>query len=264
MATPPSETELVGRTAVVTGSSRGIGSAIARELARAGAAVVIHGASGQHPAEQLVEEIRSSGGAAEAIMADVSDPEGRSSLVYQTWEWRGNVDIWVNNAGADVLTGPAAEWAFEQKLDRLMEVDVRGTIALSREVGAKMKQRGAGAILNIGWDGADRGMAGDSGELFAAAKGAVMAFTRSLAQSLAPEVRVNCLAPGWIRTAGGASASAYWQQRVQREALLGRWGTPDDVAHAARFLVSPGAAYLNGQIVHLNGGFCYAQEDRGC
>jgi 3-oxoacyl-[acyl-carrier protein] reductase len=256
MASPSSEAELAGRTAVVTGSSR--------ELARAGAAVVIHGASGQHPAEQLVAEIRSGGGEAEAIMADLSEPEGRSSLVYQSWQWRGAVDIWVNNAGADVLTGAAAEWAFEQKLDRLMEVDVRGTIALSREVGARMKQHGSGIIVNIGWDGAERGMAGDSGELFAAAKGAVMAFTRSLAQSLAPEVRVNCLAPGWIRTAWGTHASEYWQQRVQREALLGRWGTPDDVARAVRFFASPGATYLNGQIVHLNGGFCYAQDTREC
>jgi 3-oxoacyl-[acyl-carrier protein] reductase len=118
-----------------------------------------------------------------------------------------------------------------------------------------MKSAGAGAILNIGWDGAARGMAGPSGELFAAAKGAVMAFTRSLARSLAPEVRVNCVAPGWIKTAWGERASADWQARAEGESLLGRWGTPEDVARAARFLVSPEARFLTGQVLDVNGGF---------
>ena len=118
-----------------------------------------------------------------------------------------------------------------------------------------MQAAGGGVILNLGWDGAERGMAGDSGQLFAAAKGAVMAFSRSLAQSLAPEVRVNCLAPGWIRTAWGQGASAYWQERAQSEALLRRWGMPEDVARVARFLVSPAAAFLTGQTIDVNGGF---------
>jgi 3-oxoacyl-[acyl-carrier protein] reductase len=97
-------------------------------------------------------------------------------------------------------------------------------------------------------------MEGDSGELFAATKGAIMAFTRSLALSLAPTVRVNALAPGWIKTAWGESASAAWQVRALRETPLARWGTPDDVAHAARFLVSPDAAFLTGQVLRVNGG----------
>ena len=118
-----------------------------------------------------------------------------------------------------------------------------------------MVERGSGVILNIGWDGAERGMAGETAELFAAAKGAVMAFTRSLAQSLAPRVRVNCLALGWIKTAWGESASEYWQQRARRESLVDRWGEPRDVAQAARFLVSPAAAFITGQVIPVNGGF---------
>ena len=118
-----------------------------------------------------------------------------------------------------------------------------------------MKAAGGGAILNIGWDGAGRGMAGDSGELFSAVKGAIMAFTRSLAQSLAPEVRVNCLAPGWIRTAWGDQAADSWQERARGESLRGRWGTPEDVARAARFLVSPDADFITGQVIDVNGGF---------
>jgi 3-oxoacyl-[acyl-carrier protein] reductase len=97
-------------------------------------------------------------------------------------------------------------------------------------------------------------MEGDSGELFAATKGAVMAFTRSLALSLAPAVRVNAVAPGWIRTAWGETASSAWQERAVRETPLARWGTPEDVARACRFLVSPEAAFLTGQVVRVNGG----------
>jgi 3-oxoacyl-[acyl-carrier protein] reductase len=117
-----------------------------------------------------------------------------------------------------------------------------------------MKQRGKGVLVNMGWDQVETGMEGDSGELFGAAKGAVMAATRSLAKSLAPEVRVNCLAPGWIRTAWGQQASAEWQERARRESLLGRWGEPEDVAHMACFLVSPEAAFINGQVIYINGG----------
>ena len=106
----------------------------------------------------------------------------------------------------------------------------------------------------MGWDQAETGMAGDSGELFAATKGAIMAFSRSLALSLAPAVRVNCLAPGWIRTAWGSGASAAWQERVLRETPLQRWGTPQDVAALARWLVSPAARYVTGQVVRCNGG----------
>jgi 3-oxoacyl-[acyl-carrier protein] reductase len=90
--------------------------------------------------------------------------------------------------------------------------------------------------------------------LFAATKGAVMAFSRSLALSLAPTVRVNCLAPGWIRTAWGERAPAAWQERVLRETPLGRWGTPEDVARTALWLAAPASAYLTGQVVRINGG----------
>ena len=109
-----------------------------------------------------------------------------------------------------------------------------------------MKQRGSGSILNIGWDQAATGMEGDSGEMFATTKGAVMAFTLSLAKSLAPEVRVNCIAPGWIKTDWGEEASDYWQQRAIGESLLQRWGTPEDIAKAARFLASDEATFING------------------
>ena len=247
--------ELAGQTAVVTGSSTGIGRAIALELARAGAAVFLHNRRSLPAVEAVADEARACGVEAEAAQADLADAAEHEPLVARAWRWRGRVDIWINNAGADVLTGPAARWPFQARLETLWRVDVAATVGLSRLVGAKMKAAGGGVILNMGWDGAVRGMAGDGGQLFAAAKGAVMAFSLSLAQSLAPEVRVHCLAPGWIRTAWGEQASAAWQERAARESLLGRWGTPDDVARVARFLVSPAASFMTGQITYVNGGF---------
>jgi 3-oxoacyl-[acyl-carrier protein] reductase len=247
--------ELDGLTAVVTGSSSGIGRAIALELAAAGADCLIHAQQNRAGADAVAAEIRGRKRQAQVLTADLARTDAQDDFAAQAWLWQGKVDIWINNAGADTLTGEAANWSFERKLEELWRVDVTATIRLSRLIGAKMKDRGSGVILNVGWDAAERGMAGDSGELFAAAKGAVMAFTRSLAHSLAPTVRVNCLAPGWIKTKWGKQASDKWQRRVRRESLLGRWGTPDDVARAARFLVSPAAAFINGQVVPVNGGF---------
>src|SRR5262249_14175795 len=151
---------------------------------------------------------------------------GFVDFAFRLW---GGIHIWINNAGADTLTGEAGHWSFERKLEELLAVDATATIVLSSEDGQRMKAAGSGVILNMGEDQAESGMQGDSGQLFAAAKGAVMAFTKSLALNLAPQVRVNCLAPGWIKTAWGQTASEPWQQRAEREAPLRRWGTPEDV-----------------------------------
>jgi 3-oxoacyl-[acyl-carrier protein] reductase len=136
----------------------------------------------------------------------------------------------------------------------LWSVDVASTIRLCRDVGRRMVLQGSGSILTMGWDQAETGMEGDSGELFAATKGAILAFTRSLALSLAPKVRVNALAPGWIKTAWGQHASEAWHDRVIEETPLARWGTPEDVAAVACFLVSDAAGFITGQVVRVNGG----------
>jgi NAD(P)-dependent dehydrogenase (short-subunit alcohol dehydrogenase family) len=170
------------------------------------------------------------------------------------WDKLGGLDILVCNAGADTLTGEAAKWSFDEKLEALLAVDLKATMRLSRSVGTRMKARGRGCIITIGWDQAELGMGGESGELFSAVKGAVMCFTRSLAVSLAPEVRVNCIAPGWIRTAWGETASVVWQKRVRRETPRGVWGLPEDVAAVALWLANPEAQFITGQTLRVNGG----------
>jgi 3-oxoacyl-[acyl-carrier protein] reductase len=239
------------RLAVVTGASSGIGRAIAIELARAGATLLI--AAG-HRADELEETkalVAKSGVGVMTFVGDLSLEATSERLLDAAGE---PVSILVNNAGADLLTGTGARATYEEKLRRLWEVDVAATVRLSRLAGERMKAAGDGVIINVGWDQADRGMEGDSGELFATAKNAIMGFTRSLAVSLAPAVRVNCVAPGWIKTAWGEGASDYWNERVLRETPLKRWGTPEDIARTVRFLCSNEAAFITGQVINVNGG----------
>ena len=239
----------------VLGSTSGIGRASALRLADAGADVIVHGRRSRDAAESVAADCRDRGGGRSAVlMADLADREAGDRLVDEAWSLWGGLDAWIHLAGADTLTGDAARLPFDAKLDLLWAVDVVATMRLCRRVGRLMKERGRGVILTVGWDQAETGMEGDSGELFAATKGAVMAFTRSLALSLAPEVRVNGLAPGWIKTAWGDQAPDDWQRRAVSEAPLGRWGTPDDVADVASFLVGPGSTFLTGQIIRINGG----------
>lgn len=246
--------ELHGLRALVTGSTSGIGRAIALELAAAGADVLVHGRRSPGRAHELTASCRAHGVRSEAIMGDLRDDSVCLEVAGRAWRAWNGLDLFVANAGADTLTGEAGRWPFARKLAELWSVDVGATVTMSRDLGQRMQDRGAGAIVAMGWDQAETGMEGDSGQLFAAAKGAVMAFTRSLALTLAPQVRVNCLAPGWIKTAWGEHASAVWQERVRRETPLERWGTPDDVAKSARWLVSPAAAFVTGQIIRINGG----------
>lgn len=245
---------LLNQTAVVTGSSTGIGRAIALEFAKAGADIVVHYSASRDAAEELVAQITAMGRQAASIQADFRDPNSRNAFVEAAWNLFGHFEIWVNNAGFDVLTGSAANWSYEQKLQVLLEVDVQAGLLLAKQAGHRMATGYGGTLLTIGWDQADRGMEGDSGELFATTKNAVMGFTRSLALSLAPTVRVNCIAPGWIKTAWGETASNAWQQRVLRETPLKRWGLPEDIAQAARFLCSPDSSFITGQVININGG----------
>ncbi|HWT25663.1 MAG TPA: SDR family oxidoreductase, partial [Solirubrobacteraceae bacterium] len=187
--------------------------------------------------------------------ADLGTRAGCEALVAEARERLGGLDVWVNNAGADVLTGEAASWEWERKLDLLLAVDLKGTIACSYAAGAAMREQpGGGAILNMSWDHVVSGMAGENPELFSAVKGGVLSYSKSLARALAPQVRVNVLCPGWIETAFGEQADPGFRRSVAQSTPLRRWGTPADVAGAALYLASPAASFVTGQAINVNGG----------
>jgi 3-oxoacyl-[acyl-carrier protein] reductase len=221
---------LAGLNAVVTGASSGIGRAIAETYAAEGAVVLVTHRDSPERAREVADAIAARGGRALVRQADLATRDACERLVAETRDELGRVDVWVNNAGADVLTGEAAAWEWERKLDTLLAVDLKGTIACSYAIGEVMRnQERGGTIVNMSWDHVATGMAGDDPQLFAAVKGGVLAFSKSLARSLAPDVRVNVLCPG-------------------------RWGRPQDVADAALYLASPAAAFVTGQAINVNGG----------
>lgn len=255
-------------TAVVTGASSGIGRAIAVELARLGTGrIVVHYCNNVSGAQQTAARLEELGARSDLIRADLAVPEDRIRLVRESFESLGDVQTWVNNAGADVLTGDAATWNFDAKLAHLIQVDVLGTIALSRLVAEEMLARepgspaddlanqGTRSMAFLGWDQATAGMEGDAGQMFGTVKAAVIAFAASLAQSLAPRIRVNTISPGWIQTSWGESTSDYWDARARGQSLMGRWGRPEDVAGAVAFVTDPANTFLTGQTIDINGGW---------
>lgn len=239
----------------MTGASSGIGRAIAETFAAEGATVVLTHRASPERARGVAEAIAARGGRALVAQADLGTREACERLVAQARDELGRLDLWVNNAGVDVLTGDAAAWDWERKLDALLAVDLKGTIACSYAAGELMRrQDGGGAILNMSWDHVASGMAGDDPQLFSAVKGGVLAFSKSLARALAPDVRVNVLCPGWIETSFAEQADRAFHRSVAEATPLGRWGRPQDVAEAALYLASPEASFVTGQAINVNGG----------
>ena len=239
----------------MTGASSGIGAAIADAFAGAGATVLVTYRRSEDSARAVADGIATRGGAALVARADLGTRAGCEALIDEARERLGGLDVWVNNAGADVLTGEEAEWDWERKLDLLLAVDLKGTIACSYAVADVMRdQPGGGTIINMSWDHVVSGMAGANPELFSAVKGGVLSYSKSLARALAPAVRVNVLCPGWIETAFGAQADEKLRREVADSTPMQRWGTPADVAAAALYLASPAAAFITGQALNVNGG----------
>jgi 3-oxoacyl-[acyl-carrier protein] reductase len=246
---------LEGKVVLVTGASSGIGQAIATACAREGADVAVTYRSNRDGAERTAAEIRQLGRRSETMETDVSRPEDIASLAAALGSRFGRIDAWINNAGADILTGEGHRLSRLQKLDLLLAVDLRGTILASwAAVDFLRRQERGGVIINMSWDHVLQGMAGEDPILYSAAKGGIMSFSKSLAREVAPAIRVNVLAPGFIETAFGQEADSGWKREVEARTPLRRWGTPEDVAGAAVYLASDQAAFLTGQMVMVNGG----------
>jgi 3-oxoacyl-[acyl-carrier protein] reductase len=249
---------LAGRTVLVTGGSSGIGRSIALAAARAGADVALTFHSNETGGREVERDIRALGRRVFVEQFDLARGGAARALADAARSALGRLDVWVNNAGADILTGSGASLSDIEKLDLLLAVDLRGTIVASWSAAEVLgAQEEGGVIINMSWDHVLTGMAGLNPQLFAAVKGGVLAFSKSLARSVAPRVRVNVLAPGWIETSFGARLKQQDEARGRRIAAatpLKRWGTPDDVAGAAVFLASPAGAFLTGQTILVGGG----------
>lgn len=247
---------LAEKTVLVTGASSGIGRAIALACAAAGADVALTFRASAGPAEEAAAAIRALGRRALATRVDVREPGDLEGLARSVQAAFGRVDAWINNAGADILTADAAQRSRLEKLDLLLAVDLRGTILASWTAVELMRaQAGGGVIINMAWDHVlTGGMKGQYAQVFCAAKGGVYSFSRALARSVAPKIRVNVLGPGWIETAYGAELDPDVKARITESIPLKRWGTPDEVAHAAVYLASDAAAYVTGQMLMINGG----------
>lgn len=253
---PDAVNSLAGKVALVTGASTGIGRAIAIALARAGADVAITFRSGRRDASTVATEIERLGRRAAVFQLELSDPASISALARDLRGQFERVDIWINNAGADILTGDDAKKSRLEKLDQLLMVDLRGTILASWEAAnAMQEQPDGGVIINMSWDHVLFGFEGKNPQMFSAVKGGILSFSKSLARSVAPKIRVNILGPGWIETEFAATTmDPEYYRRVAESTPLGRWGTPEDVARAAVFLASPDSSFMTGQMLMIGGG----------
>jgi 3-oxoacyl-[acyl-carrier protein] reductase len=246
---------LAGKVVLVTGASSGIGRAIAIACGRAGADVAITYRGNVDGAEETARAVRTYGRRVELAQLHLERADDIEALPGTLQRAFGRVDVWVNNAGADILTGAARSLSRTAKLDLVLQVDLRGTVLASWAAVDMMRgQPAGGVIINMSWDHVSQGMAGENPVLYSAGKGGILSFSRSLARDVAPALRVNVIAPGFIATAFEQEAPSNWRRRVIEATPLGRWGTTEDVAGAAVYLASDEAAFLTGQVIMVNGG----------
>ncbi len=233
---------LEGRTALVTGASRGIGRAIAVELAAAGASVVVGYCSGEHEAEEVAGQI---GG--RAVQADVADAESARSLV----EASGDIDILVNNAGL-TRDGLLARMS-DEDWHTVIETNLSSVFYTCRAVARPMMKKRAGAIVNVS---SIVGVHGNWGQTnYAASKAGIIGFTKSLARELGSRnVRANVVAPGYVQTQLTEVLPDEAKQAMLQQTPLGRLGEPADVAGVVRFLCSDEASFVTGEVVLVDGG----------
>jgi len=243
---------LAGKVAIVTGASRGIGRSVAEAFAANGARVVVNYNHGAELAATVVDGIRAGGGEAIAVGGDVSQAANVKRLVAETLAHFGRVDILVNNAGVmiakDVLETTEDDW------DLTIDVNLKGAYLCSKEVAPLMKAQGFGRIINMS---SNSGLYHPSAMRFTeyvVSKAGMNGLTKAMALALGPQITVNAICPGWIRTDMVEEIEPAIQQRILDETALKRWGTPSDVAASAVFLASPDADFITGELLIVAGG----------
>jgi 3-oxoacyl-[acyl-carrier protein] reductase len=241
---------LQGKVALVTGASKGIGAAIARELAARGAAVAVNYSGSKAAAEKLVGEIQ--GGKAVAVQANLAEPDAAGPLVEKTVKQLGPINILVNNAG--VYEFSPIEAVTREHYEKQFNLNVLGLLMTTQAALRHFDPKG-GSIINIG-SVAAQGFA--SAAVYAGTKGAVNSITVSLSQELGPkQIRVNALNPGMVETEGAHAAGVIgsdFQKKTESDTPLGRIGQPDDIATIAAFLASDDSFWVSGQTIHASGG----------
>jgi 3-oxoacyl-[acyl-carrier protein] reductase len=245
--------KLTGKVAIVTGASKGIGAAIAEELAAQGASVVVNYASSKQGADRVVGKIQAAGGRAAAVHANLADPADIPRLFAETKQAFGQVDILVNNAGIYEFA-PLAEITPDH-YRKQFDLNVLGLILASQEAAKQFGDRG-GTIVNVSSVAADAALPNTA--VYSATKAAVNSITKVLAAELGPrEIRVNAVNPGMVDTEGTQTAGitgSDFRKQVEAATPLGRIGQPQDIAPAVAFLASSDAAWITGQTLYISGG----------
>jgi len=247
-----SERHLAGKVAIVTGASRGIGQAIAERFATEGARVVVNYLAGAAGANAVVDQIAATGGEAIAVQADVASSADVAALVAAALERFGRVDILVNNAGV-MFTKPTLETT-EAEWDQTIATNLKGPYLCSKAVAPIMIRQGSGAIVNIS---SNSGLYHPSAMRFTeyvVSKAGVNGLTKAMALAFGPQIRVNAICPGWIRTDMLEEIDPAIHERILDETALKRWGTPADIASAAVYLASDESSFVTGELHIVAGG----------
>ena len=241
---------LENQVALVTGAGRGIGRAIAQKLAQEGAEVVCLSRTKSN-AEDTAKQIENAGGQARAVTVDVSDSEAVNEAIKAVVSETGRMDILVNNAG--ITRDGLLMRMSDQDWDDVMNTNVKGAVNLTRSLSRQFIKQRSGRIINIS---SVIGLVGNVGQSnYAASKAALIGFTKSVARELAPrKVTVNAVAPGFIETDMTAAISEDIRNEVRRRIPLNQFGEAEDIANAVVFLAGPGACYITGQVLTVDGG----------